>query len=197
VTDIFESAIRGDADAQYALGLSYFNGKNVPKDYDQALKWFRRAADQGHTQAQWQLGSFYEVGLVVHEDRSTAAKWYRKAAESGHAEAQFRLGSLCADGLDMLLDEAEALEWFVRAITTPLALAAAARSPWASAARRQERQGLRRREPGPMVSCRLRAFCQVLTGARHDDPTATDRMLARRPAGASTAEGAVAPYSRR
>ncbi len=39
-------AQQGDALAQADLGIIYANGLGVPKDYQEALKWFRKAADQ-------------------------------------------------------------------------------------------------------------------------------------------------------
>jgi TPR repeat protein len=35
---------KGDADAQYMLGMCYSDGKGVPKDKAEAVKWFRKAA---------------------------------------------------------------------------------------------------------------------------------------------------------
>ena len=37
----------GNAWAQYNLGVMYRNGKGVPKDYAEALKWYRLSAAQG------------------------------------------------------------------------------------------------------------------------------------------------------
>ncbi len=33
----------------------YANGRGVPKDYKEAFKWFKLAADQGHAGAQFGL----------------------------------------------------------------------------------------------------------------------------------------------
>jgi len=44
-------ANQGDADAQSNLGWMYENGKGVLKDYKQAAKWYRKAADQGFAKA--------------------------------------------------------------------------------------------------------------------------------------------------
>jgi len=45
-------AEKGDAQAQYNLGVSYANGQGVPKDKAQAKQWYRKAAEQGFEQAQ-------------------------------------------------------------------------------------------------------------------------------------------------
>lgn len=49
-------AQNGDCDAEYAIGLLYFNGLSVGKSYKNALIWGGRAADQGQPQALNSLG---------------------------------------------------------------------------------------------------------------------------------------------
>jgi len=46
-----DAAERGDAEAQYELGLMYANGRGVPEDFMKALEWVRKAAVQGHAEA--------------------------------------------------------------------------------------------------------------------------------------------------
>lgn len=58
-------AEQGNADAQFNLGLMYFNGTGVSQDDQQALKWFRLAADQGDAFAQFALGNMYFMGRGV------------------------------------------------------------------------------------------------------------------------------------
>ena len=57
----------------------YDNGRGVQKDYAQAVKWYRKAAEQGDAMAQGSLGFMYENGRGVQKDKKEAAKWYRKA----------------------------------------------------------------------------------------------------------------------
>ena len=45
------AAGQGHADAQYALGLAYFEGKGVPRDVAQARSWIEEAAKRGHPEA--------------------------------------------------------------------------------------------------------------------------------------------------
>ena len=79
--------------AQYNLGIMYYNGQGVPQDYAEAVKWYRLAADQGDAYAQYNLGVMYDNGEGVPQDYKEAVKWYRLAAEQGHAKAQYNLGS--------------------------------------------------------------------------------------------------------
>ena len=41
-------AEQGDAEAQFSLGFRYGEGEGVPEDRQEALKWWRKAAEQGH-----------------------------------------------------------------------------------------------------------------------------------------------------
>ena len=43
-------------------------GEGVPKDYKQAVYWFRKAADQGNAGAQYNLGAMYAKGEGVPKD---------------------------------------------------------------------------------------------------------------------------------
>ena len=65
------------------------------RDYNEAVKWYRKAAEQGYANAQTYLGYCMRkvegVALRLHTE---AAKWYRKAAEEGDASGQRNFG-LC------------------------------------------------------------------------------------------------------
>ena len=52
-------------------------------DYAEAVKWYRKAAEQGHARAQYSLGFMYYNGRGVPQDYAEAMKWYRKAADQG------------------------------------------------------------------------------------------------------------------
>ncbi|MBS0181297.1 MAG: sel1 repeat family protein [Nitrospira sp.] len=75
-------AERGDARAQYNLGLLYASGLGVTHDYQAALKWHRMAAKQGHAGAQSELAQMYSKGQGVPQDYTLAHMWYSVAAES-------------------------------------------------------------------------------------------------------------------
>jgi TPR repeat protein len=45
------SALQGHAQAQYALGLAYAEGRGVAKDAVEAYTWFRQAASNGSRRA--------------------------------------------------------------------------------------------------------------------------------------------------
>ncbi len=72
----------------------YFLGRGVAKDKSEAVRWFRKAADQGNARGQYLLGVSYANGEGAAKDEGEAVKWYRKAAEQGHAGASAVLKKL-------------------------------------------------------------------------------------------------------
>ena len=72
-----------DPEAQFKLGIMYYDGEGVTRDYQQAFTWFKRAADQGHADAQALLGMLYYKGEGVPQDYNQAALWLQKAIDQG------------------------------------------------------------------------------------------------------------------
>ena len=72
--------------------------QGVPQDYEEAVKWYRLAAEQGYANAQYNLGLMYDNGEGVPQDYAEAVKWYRLAAEQGMLHAQYNLGVMYDNG---------------------------------------------------------------------------------------------------
>jgi hypothetical protein len=127
-----EAAENGEAWAQLKLGITYDTGDGVPEDHKEAVKWFKKAAQQGaccaytpevvagwkeraengEALAQTFLGDTYDNGNVVPEDKKEAVRWYRKAAEQGHAKAQWSLGGAYFIGNSVIEDYIQAYAWY-------------------------------------------------------------------------------------
>ena len=106
------AAEKGDAKAQYSLGVMYDLGLGVSEDApSEAVKWFRKAAEQGNAEAQVALGHRFREGRGVEKDDREAAKWYRKAAEQGDASSQARLGGMYCRGEGVPKDFVKAYAW--------------------------------------------------------------------------------------
>ena len=107
------NAQNGDAKAQYDLAQAYETGSDgMIQDQNEALKWYRKAAEQGYAEAQYQLGYCFSFGYNgVTKKASEAEKWFRKAADQGHAGAQFSMGLACEKREDL----SEALQWYRKA----------------------------------------------------------------------------------
>lgn len=108
-------AAQGNVKAQYELGVCYFSGEAINKDYNVAIRWFRKAAEQGYAKAQCELGDCYFNGIGVSTDQSEAFRWYKKAAEQGYALAQSRLGHRYFYGLGINKNYYEGVRWWRKA----------------------------------------------------------------------------------
>ena len=65
--------------------MLYYNGYGVAKDYEEAMKWYLKAAEQGYANAENIIGELYYYGEGVAQDYEEAMKWYLKAAKQGDA----------------------------------------------------------------------------------------------------------------
>lgn len=107
-------AEHGDAEAQFALGLLYYDGIGVPVDHTESSYWFHRAAEQGHAGAQYNLGNAYLRGEGVRKNEAMAVHWWRKAADQGMAAAQFILAKAYQEGLGVEKDEQAAARLYAQ-----------------------------------------------------------------------------------
>lgn len=105
------SAPQLSAEEMYRRGITAYEAKR----YDEAVDWYRKAAEQGHDGAQNNLGYLYHNGEGVTQDFAEAMKWYRKAAEHGNADAQNSLGIRYYNGDGVKQDFAEAVKWWRKA----------------------------------------------------------------------------------
>jgi len=58
----------------------YESGKGVREDHEEAVRWYRVAAEQGYPQAQSNLGRMYALGQGIAQDYIQAYMWYTLAA---------------------------------------------------------------------------------------------------------------------
>ena len=96
LADLRKLADRGDADAQWQIGVRYHNGDGVPHDDAQAMQWFHRAAEQGHVTAEATLGAYYWAGRGVPQDLSQAYFWSALALAQGDENSKSRLEGLAS-----------------------------------------------------------------------------------------------------
>jgi TPR repeat protein len=66
----------------------YDKGQGVPKDDAEAVKWFRKSAEQGNATGQYSLGDKYANVLGGTTDYIEAHKWLNLAAAQGDEDAK-------------------------------------------------------------------------------------------------------------
>jgi TPR repeat protein len=123
VKELRPLADKGNAEAQYRVGLMYEFGKGYPRDMAKGIAWLARAGNQGHTGAQQELGVIYNEGDGVARDDAKAVAWFRKAAERGNPTAQYNLGLMIAKGTGAPQSDAGAIAWWRKSAAQGLAIA--------------------------------------------------------------------------
>jgi hypothetical protein len=108
-----ESAAAGSCFGQFVVAVCYRNGYDgVVKDYAEAARQFRLAADQGHAAAQFNLGYMFKKAEGVAEDTAEAAQLCSLAAAQGHAVSQYLLGFMFHYGRGVEKNRAEAIRLY-------------------------------------------------------------------------------------
>jgi len=105
------------AEEQWERGAQYFLGQDVPQDYGEAVRWFRKAAERGLARGQYSLGICYRDGTGVEKDPEQAWRWFRKAGDQGDGEALYQLGVMAVGAFSF--DQRpgmEALAWYRKAV---------------------------------------------------------------------------------
>jgi TPR repeat protein len=87
-----------DPQSQYDLGVMYFMGIGVGKNYLTASEWFRKSANQSYTKAQHDLALMLLQGKGVSQDALEAYKWFHLAARQGDGPSQYQLGRMLSHG---------------------------------------------------------------------------------------------------
>jgi localization factor PodJL len=113
-TMLRSAAMKGDPTAAYEIAVRFAEGKGVATNYEEAAKWYDRAAQAGLIPATFRLGTLYEKGLGVKKDAGIAQRYYLQAAERGNAKAMHNLAVLNADGGGSP-DYKSAAQWFRKA----------------------------------------------------------------------------------
>ena len=128
------SANQGHKNSQYLLGFMYSHGTinadqgtkcidnidleipGIPLDYQEAIQWYTKAAEQGQRVAYRKLGYFYlQNNEVVKKDPKKAFECWLQGAEKGDFFSSYRVGICYEQGIGVPQNDNKALEWFTRA----------------------------------------------------------------------------------
>ena len=89
----------GDLEAQNYLGVHYYLGLGVQRNWPEALRWYEQAAQQGEPGAQLNCGLMFQNGYGANPDIGAAFMWYYAAYRQGNAAAGRYLDILAEDNL--------------------------------------------------------------------------------------------------
>ena len=103
-------ADKGNAEAQYHVGMMHNNGIGTQQDPKQAFEWFQKSTASGDPLGAYKLGCYYDgqgVGIVT-SDSNEALKYKLISAKAGYALAQHDVAIL----YDRQGNPEEALKWW-------------------------------------------------------------------------------------
>ncbi|MGD9638023.1 MAG: tetratricopeptide repeat protein [Alphaproteobacteria bacterium] len=98
---LFEMAGRGGDEAQFQLAVKYeekFDAKTEKslddRDIKEALRWYKKSAEQNNLDAIFRLGKAYFSGDIIEKDEKKGLDMLKKAGEKGNYEAQKMLAKV-------------------------------------------------------------------------------------------------------
>ncbi len=95
-----EESVSHDANLQYRIADCYFCGTNeTEKNYEKAVKWLEKAAQNNHAIAQFALASCYSNGYGVPKNPEKAFEFFNRSAKNGNAQAFYSLAQCYEKGL--------------------------------------------------------------------------------------------------
>lgn len=115
VKELLQRANAGDVNAQFEFAKSLWEGRDgIKSNKNEALIWFKRAAQSGVPEYQMHLGC-----ILCWEDQfldfEKGIEWIKLAAEQGYTGAQYFLGTEFATGENLGLDLKKAKYWYEKA----------------------------------------------------------------------------------
>jgi uncharacterized protein len=111
--DLFNAMLalanKGDAEAQYHVGMMHNNGIGTQQDPKQAFEWFQKSTAANDPLGAYKLGCYYagQFAGVVKTDPNEAFKYKLVAAKAGYSLAQHDVALLYASQGNM----EEAVNW--------------------------------------------------------------------------------------
>ena len=98
-------AVDGSPVAQCALAEAYMFGQGTATNREEAVRWYRRAAEAGNPDAQASLGLCLLRGWGCEKDVDEAIRWYSRAAEQKNLSAMNDLAFCRLHGIGVEKDE--------------------------------------------------------------------------------------------
>jgi len=101
-------AAANNVECQISLGMIYEAGDRIPggvnADGEEAVKWYRMAAEQDSPEAIWHLAKILGRGIGVEQNDEKALVWFRRGAELGNADCMWGLGRCYLKGTAVEVD---------------------------------------------------------------------------------------------
>ena len=111
IPETLKKAESGDLESQLQLANYYRWEIKGDPNFEEALKWYTKAAEQGDASALNNLGCMYLVGDGVEADAEKGFKLLYKSAEIGNDSSQYNVGLMIHEGVGTITNKEEAVKW--------------------------------------------------------------------------------------
>jgi TPR repeat protein len=108
-------AVQGNPVAQNNLGIMYLDGKGVPQNTSEAVRYLSLSAAAGSSLGQNNLGGLYRDGKGVPRDYGKAAQWFAASASQGNSAGMYNLGLMYEMGQGIKAEPFHAYMWYALA----------------------------------------------------------------------------------
>jgi TPR repeat protein len=108
-------AAQGNPIAQNNLGILYLDGKGVPQNTSEAVRYLSLSAAAGSSLGQNNLGGLYRDGKGVPRDYGRATQWFAASASQGNSAGMYNLGLMYEMGQGMKTEPFHAYMWYALA----------------------------------------------------------------------------------
>lgn len=99
--------------AKCQIGDMYAEGyPNGQANYEAAMKWYRKAAEEGYGGGYLRIGNLYYKGQGVEEDKEEAYYWFKKAADHGNVAAMYNVAFMSQEGIGTATDAERAYYYY-------------------------------------------------------------------------------------
>ena len=106
-----KAASRNSVDAQREAALLYLNGKKP----EEAIKWFKRGADNGDMPSIFYYGKMLHDGMGVKQDVQQGMIYLLKAAEAEFPMGQYEVAQAYFKGEGVMKSPEQGVEWLIKA----------------------------------------------------------------------------------
>jgi TPR repeat protein len=107
-----KSATAGSTKSCLLLGVWNYEGTCCKINEEEALKWYKKAADNGNAVGTKLIGDFYTLGKGgLKSSYELGMKYYKIAASKGNTDAQYAISIMYRNGMGVKPNISESLTW--------------------------------------------------------------------------------------
>lgn len=109
---VVKSAKEGNPEAMHLMGMAYYSGMTVKRDFDLARRWFEAANRKAYLKSAYNLAMMYRLGIGVKQDFGKAYQYLCRAGEDGHPQAVYGRAYMHYKGLGCTQSYDSAMSYF-------------------------------------------------------------------------------------